>query len=124
MLGGMLEAASEHESSALSLTLLAGNTPAGFAYARSEELAEGTWNLLALAVKPYLQGQGLGAELVSATEAALSDRNQRILIIDTSGTPDFAPVRTFYEKAGYVEEARIRDYWAPGDDKVTFWKRL
>jgi hypothetical protein len=46
------------------------------------------------------------------------------LIADTSGTDDFAPTRAFYRKNGYAEEARIRDFWAKGDDKVVFWTAL
>ena len=46
------------------------------------------------------------------------------MIVDTSGTEAFAETRAFYRKNGYTEEARIRDYWADGDDKITFRKPL
>ena len=34
------------------------------------------------------------------------------------------PTRAFYAKCCYEEEARIRDYWAEGDDLVVFRKAL
>ena len=46
------------------------------------------------------------------------------MIVDTSGTDDFAMTRKFYSQNGYEEEARIRDFWADGDDKVIFRKAL
>lgn len=30
----------------------------------------------------------------------------------------------FYTRRGFVEEARIRDFYGPGDHRVTFWKDL
>ena len=45
-------------------------------------------------------------------------------LIETSGVPDFAAQRAFYAGLGYHEEARIRDFYAAGDDKIVFWKRL
>lgn len=96
----------------------------GFCYTVPEALAEGTWNMLALAVRPDLQGKRLGTMLVAAAEQHLKAKNQRILIVDTSGTDDFALTRKFYAKNGYDEEARIRDFWADGDDKVVFRKAL
>ena len=91
---------------------------------RKPDNADGTWNMLALAVRPDLQGQRLGAALVRAAEKHLQDKGQRILIVDTSGTDAFALTRNFYVQNGYEEEVRIRDFWADGDDKVIFRKAL
>lgn len=96
----------------------------GLCYTVPEELTDRTWNMLALAVRPELQGKRLGAALVQAAEQHLKDKGQRILIVDTSGTDDFALTRKFYTQNGYEEEARIRDFWADGDDKVIFRKTL
>ncbi len=96
----------------------------GFCYAVPEQLAEGTWNMLAIAVLPQKQGSGAAQEIVRQLESDLRSQGQRILIADTSGTDSFAATREFYRKSGYVEEARIRDFWANGDDKVVFWKAL
>ena len=96
----------------------------GFSFTRGEEMAEGTWNMLALAVHPDHQGQGFGRLLVEGAEDHLRREGQRILIVDTSGTDGFAATRGFYAALGYEEEARIRDFWDPGDDKVTFRKAL
>ena len=96
----------------------------GLCYARAEPFTDGTWNMLALGVLAAKQGCGAGSTLVRRLEADLGADGHRLLIVDTSGTPDFAGARAFYRNAGYTEEARSRDYWAPGDDKVTFWKTL
>lgn len=80
--------------------------------------------MLALAVLPLLQGKGHGGALVAQLETTLKGRDQRLLIADTSGVAAFARTREFYRKNGYTEEARIRDFWAAGDDKIVFWKSL
>ena len=80
--------------------------------------------MLAIAVLPSSQGLGHGGALVAHLEAVLRRRKQRILIVDTSGVDAFARTRDFYRKSGYTEEARIRDFWATGDDKIVFWKSL
>ena len=97
---------------------------AGFCFAVPEKLTDGTWNMLAIAVHPAHQGRGAGSALVKHLEATLLARGQRVLIADTSGTPEFKQTREFYAKNGYSEEARIRDFWAAGNDKVVFWKLL
>ncbi len=125
MLPGLLEAfLSESPSSDVWLTCEQDGEPVGFCYTVPEELAEGTWNMLAIGVRPGLQGKGAGAALVAELEARLRTLGQRVLIADTSGTAEFDRTREFYRKNGYVDEARIRDFWGPGDDKVTFWKSL
>ena len=96
----------------------------GFCYCVPEQMAEGAWNMLAIAVMPGEQSQGCGGALTQTLEAELTKQGQRILIADTSGTPAFARTRAFYLANGYSQEARIRDFWAPGDDKIVFWKAL
>ena len=96
----------------------------GFCYAVPEKLTDGTWNMLAIAVRPSHQGAGGGAAIVANLEATLREMGHSILIADTSGTAEFAQTRAFYRKNGYSEEARIRDFWSAGNDKIVFWKKL
>lgn len=106
------------------LTCYLDGAAVGFCYTVPEELTDGTWNMLALAVRPDVQGRQLGTALVRAAEEHLRRAHQRLLIVETSGTEAFARTRAFYRQTGYQEEARIRDFWAKGDDKVIFRKAL
>lgn len=106
------------------LTCEMDGTAIGFCYAAPEQLAEGTWNMFAIAVLPEKQGQGVGGAMVKEFESNLRQHAHRVLLADTSGADEFQQTRTFYRKNGYSEEARIRDFWAEGDDKVVFWKSL
>lgn len=83
-----------------------------------------TWYLTMIGVRRAHQGQGRGAALMVYVEGTLKSAGERLLFVETSGTPDFARTRQFYAKLGYVEEARVRDYYAPGDDMVLFRKVL
>ena len=47
-----------------------------------------------------------------------------MLIVETSSTAQYIGARRFYQARGFIEEARIRDFYGPGDDKVVFWKAL
>ncbi|MEM6610126.1 MAG: GNAT family N-acetyltransferase [Pseudomonadota bacterium] len=124
MLTKMLAPYLAGETEAFWLTCHNDGEPVGLCYTVPEDLADGTWNMRALAVRPDLQGKRLGAALVHAAEQHLKDKGQRILIVETSGTDAFALTRKFYAQNGYEEEARIRDFWADGDDKVIFRKAL
>ncbi len=121
MVSGFL---SNEESEDIWLTCEADGKAIGFCYAAPEALTEGTWNMLAIAVLPERQGSGAGGAIVKELESNLRESGHRILIVDTSGADEFAQTREFYRKNDYSEEARIRDFWAQGDDKVIFWKSL
>jgi ribosomal protein S18 acetylase RimI-like enzyme len=96
----------------------------GAAYYAPEPFAHQMWNMYFLGVLPGHQGDGAGAALVSHIENVLRSIDARVLIIETSGVDSFAPTREFYLKQGYDEEARIREFYGPGDDKIVFWKAL
>lgn len=124
MLKEMLMPALDGSHPALWLTAHLDGSAIGFSYTEPEMLAEGAWNMPAIAIAPDHQGKGHGADLVRATEAQLRQNAQRLLIVETSGLAAYAATRRFYDTAGYDQEARIRDFWADGDDKVIFRKRL
>jgi len=98
--------------------------PVGVAYCKPERMTDGTWNLQLIAVHPMRQNQGRGANLLGHVEQRLFKRMQRILLVETSGQPAMDYFRNFYRKQGYELEARIRDFYQAGDDKITFRKQL
>lgn len=100
------------------------NGPVGVAYVAPERMTEGTWNLYLIAVHPDNQRQGRGKMLLEYVEQMLADRGERVLLVETSGTEDFEYVRAFYRKSGYTEEARIRDFYTAGVDKIVHLKSL
>jgi len=102
----------------------AGDGPRGVAYYEPAPATEGAWYLTMIAVLPARQGQGHGTALLGYVECTLKTEGQRLLLVQTSGTPAYARSRQFYAKCGYTEEARVRDYYTLGDDMVLFRKAL
>jgi ribosomal protein S18 acetylase RimI-like enzyme len=96
--------------------------PEGVLYCSSEPMTDGTWNILMLLVNPHLQRQGRGSLLINHIEKTLATRGARLVIVETSSVDDFEQARAFYYKCGYTEEARIRNFYKTGEDKVVFSK--
>lgn len=97
---------------------------AGVAYCAPEVMADGVWNLLMLWTRADCRGTGIGGALVRRIEEELSRRQTRLLLVETSGVADFEEARAFYTRQGFTLEARIRDYYAPGEDKLIYVKKL
>ena len=83
----------------------------------------GTYDLYWMAVEPALQGSGIGSALLGEMERRLAGL-ARLIIIETTGRPDYAATRGFYETRGYRTAATIPDFYAPGDDQVVFVKKV
>lgn len=96
----------------------------GIVYAAPIVATDRAWDLTMLGVLPEGRRSGLATALVGAVEAELVRREQRLLIVQTSGLPTFQPARALYRRLGYREEARVRDYWEQGDDLVMVTKVL
>ncbi|MGH7459931.1 MAG: GNAT family N-acetyltransferase [Longimicrobiales bacterium] len=84
----------------------------------------GTWDLYWIAVSPSTQGRGVGSRLLQEVERRLALQDARLVIIETSSLPHYAPTRTFYERRGYQVVARVPDFYAQGDDRLIFAKRI
>lgn len=85
---------------------------------------EATFDLYWIAVAPSAQGLGIGGRLVEGCEHAVREAGGHLLLVETAGKSEYDGTRAFYLRTGYVEEARIRDFYQKGDDKVIFSKAL
>jgi ribosomal protein S18 acetylase RimI-like enzyme len=83
----------------------------------------GTYDMYWIAVDPSVHGAGLGSMLVAEMERRLIGR-ARLVVVETGGREEYDATRGFYLARGYEEVARIRDFYAPGDDQVVFVKRF
>ncbi|MXW40419.1 MAG: GNAT family N-acetyltransferase [Synechococcus sp. SB0662_bin_45] len=96
----------------------------GFGFCEPERMTSGTWNLLAIGILTSYRGRGIGRSMMGYLENRLRSAGQRILVVETMGTPEFRQTRAFYNAIGYVEEARIREFYEAGADKIVYWKHL
>lgn len=101
-----------------------GYAPVGVAYLAPEKMTYGTWNLYWIAVHPDHQRQGRGKAMLDYVQTWLTEKRQRMLLVETAGVDDFDYVRKFYANNGFEIEARIRDFYNAGVDKVIFRKSL
>lgn len=83
-----------------------------------------TWDLYWIAVDPVLQGAGIGTILLEEVERRLVGQHARMLVVETSSRSDYAATRAFYGRRGYAVAASVRDFYAPGDDRIIFVKRF
>ena len=101
-----------------------GDRLVGYACFGATPSTDRTFDLYWIAVRPDAQRTGAGAALMTEVERRLADRRARMLVIETSSRDDYAPTRRFYHKRGYLEAARLRDFYRPGDDRVVMTKRM
>lgn len=84
------------------------------------------WNGLAqihgLAVAPEFRRRGVARTLVERAEGFARKRGARGLYVDTPAGN--ARGRAFYEAVGFALAYRMPEYYGPGDDGVTYLKRL
>jgi GNAT superfamily N-acetyltransferase len=96
----------------------------GYACFGPTPATEGTYDMYWLAVDPSAQNRGVGRALVNWVEQELGTRRARLLVVETSSRLDYAHTREFYARGGYAEAARVRDFYAPADDRIILTTRL
>jgi ribosomal protein S18 acetylase RimI-like enzyme len=112
------------ESEEIWFTSLQEHKIVGLGYCTPEKLTEGTYNLLAIAVRKDMQGRGVGRKMMGYIEKLLKEKSNRVLIVETSSDNQYTLTREFYEKLNYRKEATFQDFWKEGEDKVIYWKKL
>ena len=101
-----------------------GDRVLGYACYGPRDLTSGVFDLYWIAVDSDAHRNGVGRRLLTATEEAVRQAGGRMLIAETSGTPDYEPTRKFYFGTGYAAEAIIKDFYSVGDDLFIFIKRF
>jgi len=96
----------------------------GYACYGKDEQSESSYELYWIAVDEACRGMGIGKLLLEAVEEAIGIGGGGQLFIETAGREQYLPTRRFYEHQGYRQAAWLDDYFAPGDARVIFTKRL
>lgn len=96
----------------------------GYACYGPTPLADGVYDLYWIAVDPRHQGHGFGQVLLRFVENEVRARQGRMLLIETSSKDSYGPTLRFYQRSGYDEISRIKDFYRIEDDKLVFCKRL
>jgi D-alanine-D-alanine ligase len=82
----------------------------------------GSFDIYWLGISPKCQGQGLGRKLMDFAEEKIRSTDGRLFVVETSGRDSYLPTRAFYERLGYTIAAIVKDFYAPGDDKIIYTK--
>jgi ribosomal protein S18 acetylase RimI-like enzyme len=96
----------------------------GYACYGPVPLTDGVYDLYWIVVDPSVQSRGLGRRLLVHAERDVVKRGGRMLLIETSSQESYGATIRFYERGGYHLEARVRDFYKMGDDKLIFKKEL
>lgn len=87
-------------------------------------MTQGTFDLYWIVVDPDFQNRGVGSKLLRFLEDQVREAKGRMILVDTASIPSYAPAQRLYLRHGFREVARIADYYAEGNDRITFCKRL
>jgi ribosomal protein S18 acetylase RimI-like enzyme len=85
---------------------------------------DGSYDLYWIAVHNDCRNQGIGKVLLQRTEALITGLKGRIIWVETSGQEKYISTRKFYLRSGYQEEAVLKGFYGPDDDKFIYVKRL
>ncbi|MEX0703578.1 MAG: GNAT family N-acetyltransferase [Planctomycetales bacterium] len=83
-----------------------------------------SYDLYWIAVRQAARGRGIGRRILQQTESRVRAAGGTRLYIETSGRADYASTQAFYLRCGYRLEATLADFYAPGDDRLTYVRAL
>lgn len=87
-------------------------------------LCEGTWDIYWIAVDVEFQARGIGSALLRSAEQHVRSCRGRMIMAETSSRAEYAGAQHLYVSQGYGLVSDIADFYAPGDSRLIFRKRL
>ncbi len=101
-----------------------GETAYGYACYGPIPGTDASWDLYWIAVQEEKRGHGLGRKVQVEVERRTVLFGGRRIYIWTSSREQYQPTRRFYERMGYTAEARLKDYYKPGEHLIIYAKVL
>ncbi|MEW6381468.1 MAG: GNAT family N-acetyltransferase [bacterium] len=83
-----------------------------------------SYDIFWIAVHNDFRGLGLGKRLLARSEQMIGSLKGERIYVETSSRQIYEPTRIFYQHCGYQEEAILKDFYASGDDKVIYVKKI
>ena len=83
-----------------------------------------SYDLYWIALLHGFRGRGIGRDLLQRAEEKIGKMGGRRIYVDTSSREQYEPTRSFYRACGYEQEAVLKDFYSPGDDKVIYVKQV
>lgn len=85
---------------------------------------QSSYRLYWIAVDKNKQNRKIGKQLLTFLEKRIVHRGGTHLYAETSGRALYHPTHAFYARNQFILEARLKNYFAPGDDELIFSKVL
>ncbi|KJU82167.1 N-acetyltransferase GCN5 [Candidatus Magnetobacterium bavaricum] len=87
-------------------------------------MTEAGFDLYWIATDPSFYNRDIATTLLREAEGHIVTLGGRYIFVETSSKAQYLPARGFYKKRGYVEVARVPNYYADGDGKVIMMTTL
>jgi D-alanine-D-alanine ligase len=101
-----------------------GGQIAGYACYGPVAATRGAWDLYWIVVDPAAQRSGRGRALLDAVLAEAATQGGRQLYAETESSPLYIPTRAFYAGCGFLLQAALPDFYAPGLAKLIFMRPI
>ena len=93
-----------------------GGNVVGFLCFRRAVCTDGYYYFDWIVVSQEERGRGVGGKLLKEAFREIRERGGRKAYLQTAGRSQYIPTHKFYEKYGFILEARLSDYYVKGDD--------
>lgn len=98
--------------------------PLGYICYGKTPFADNVYDIYWIAIEPAWQGKRIGQMLIKYLDGILKKNGARMVVVETSAQSKYNKTRSFYEKVGFSEASRVKDFYRVGDDKVIYIKRI
>ncbi|MDD2205148.1 MAG: GNAT family N-acetyltransferase [Bacteroidales bacterium] len=79
-----------------------------------------TYEIYWLCVEHSEQGKGIGHLLINEALSEITALNGSKIVLQTAGRNQYLSTQLFYKSCGFIEEARLKNYFVKGDDCLIF----